>query len=542
LAIVPLRDIGKLGVLTDIDPYDLPSTAFNFAKNVRFENNRVERGSVFRTVTGLKADPRLLVGYSDKNTNPQLVTMYADGTLGQWNGTTETDVTPTGFTPSVLDVPTTYAIVNNVVFLNRPDHIPWFRSKDGLAQFTPLPTSAGNWVSTTTAKAIASIKGVVVALNLTKNGSQYPNNVLWSNFVPLDQAPDWDITVATFPSSSAGENTLADMKAPIVGGLALKENLMIYGQDETWYMQYVGGNDMFKFDRVFQKGMLNPNCVVEAEGIHYVFGPNDIWMHDGVTQKTLAQSKVRQFIYDGMRKFNQNSFFVAHNQAQTEILFCYVSDDKYVRFPSKASNGCNRAAIYNYAADTWYFADIPYLTASTKLIVNKSVAFDSDSLSFDNHGGSFSASQNETKEQFVTGGNANATYGLTNSLRTFSRYSAATTAFPLDASASSSAFLYREGLDLDELKAELEGYKLCSSIYPQIRLDPSAAPLVFTVGACDHPNASPIWGNTQTYDKTYTKLDHNIAGRFLAYKIEQTDLKPFSITGFDIDLTILGNR
>lgn len=542
MSIAPLRDIGKLGVLTDIDPYDLPSTAFNFAKNVRIENNRIERGSVFRSVVDLKTDPRLLVGYSDKDTNPKLVTMYNDGTLGQWDGTVETDVTPDGFTPIALDYPTTSCIVNNVVFLNRPDHIPWYRSKDGTAKYTPLPVATGKWTDKVTAKAIASIKGMVVALNLTKNGSLYPNNVLWSDFVPLDQPPIWDITLATFPSSSAGENTLADMKAPIVGGLSLKERLMIYGQDETWYMEYVGGNDMFKFDRVFQKGMLNANCAVEAEGIHYVFGPNDIWLHDGVTQKSLAQGQVRNFIFDGMRKFDQNSFFVGHNAEQTEILFCYTSDDKYVRFPATKGYGCNRAAIYNYASGVWYFADLPYLTSWSRVIVNKARSFNQMDLSFDGQGGSFSAAMNETKEQFVTAGFSNAAFGLTARLRTFSKYSAAATGFPLDTAASSSAFLYREGLDLDELNANLRGYKLCSSIWPQIRMDDAGAPLVFTVGSCDHPNAQPVWGNPQTYDNTWTKLDHNIAGRFLAYKIEQTDLKPFSMTGFDIDLTLLGNR
>lgn len=543
MSIVPLRDIGQLGVVTDIDPYDLAPNAFSFAKNVRIENNKIERGSVFRTIGGLLKNPRHLFGFSDKNTAAKLISVNDDGSVWQWSPTGgHVTVTPASYTPAVSSLPVTSCAINNTIFVNRPDRGPWFRSKDGTGEFKPLPEGAGLWTSGVTAKTIASIKGVLVALNLTKSGVKYPNNVLWSNFVPLDSTPDWDITTKTFPSSSAGENTLAEMTEPITDALALKERLFIYARDEAWYMEYVGGNDMFKFDRAFDRGVIGTNCVVETNGIHYVFGPNDIWAHDGVTQKSICQGIVRRYIFESMKKVDQNEFFVAHNPEQTEILFCYVSDDKFVRFPAAKGRGCNRAAIYNYAAKTWYFADLPYITCSTRLVVTSPKQFSQTPATFNDQGGSFSAQEGETKLQFVMGSYANTTFDLACSLRTFSRFNSSATTFPLDRKASTGALVYREGLDLDELNAELRGYKLCSSIYPQIRMDAEAEPLVFTVGSCDHPNASPIWGYPQTYDNNWTKLDHNVAGRFLAYKIEQTDLRPFTMSGFDFDLTILGKR
>jgi hypothetical protein len=543
LAIVPLRDIGKLGVLTDIDPYDLPAPAFSFAKNIRIENNRIERGSVFRTAGALSKNPRHLFGYSDKNTNAQLLTVNDDGSVWQWSPTTgHISVTVGGYVGGVSSLPVTSCAVNNVVFINRPDRNIWYRSKDGTGPFLGLPEGPGQWTNGVSAQAISSIKGCVVAMNLTKSGSRYPNNVLWSDFVPLDQPPVWDITLATYPSSSAGENTLADMIGPIVDGEPLKDRLFIFGQDETWYMEYVGGNDMFKFDRQFDKGCVNANCAVVVDSIQYVFGPNDIWAHDGVTEKSMAQDRVRRFIYEGMKNSAKSSFFVAHHPEQTEIHFCYVSDDRFVRFPSDKGTGCNRAAIYNYASQVWYFADLPYVTHATQLAINIPRSFDATSMTFDSLGGSFSAQAGETKLQYLVGSDQNTTYGLSCSLKTFARYSSTSTSFPIDAPANTGALLYREGLDLDELQAELRGYKLCSSLWPQIRIDPNAQPLVFTVGSCDHPNAVPIWGNTQTYDNTWTKLDHNIAGRFLAYKIEQSDYLPFSMSGFDFDLTLLGKR
>lgn len=548
MSIVPLRDIGNIGVLTDADPYDLPPQAFSYAANVRIENNKIERGSVFRTVGALQKNPRALFGFSDKNTQPQLITVNDDGSVWQWTTSGHVTVTPTTYTPSVSTAPVTVCAINNTIFVNRPDRAPWFRSKDGTGEFKPLPVGAGRWTDKTRAKLIASIKGVLVALNLTKYDTtksvdvRYPNNVLWSDFVPLDSTPVWDISLATYASSSAGENTLAEMSEPITAALALKERLFIYSQDETWYMEYVGGNDMFKFDRQFGQGIIGTNCVVEAGGIHYVFGQNDIWAHDGVTQKSMAQDQTRKFIFEGIRKSAADSFFVAHNVEQSEIVFCYVSDDKWVRFPSNGGVGCNRAAIYNYASQKWYFADLPYITCASRLSVLRQTSFDLSTATFDSQGGSFAAQEGETKLQFIMGSYANPAYNLSCSLKSFSRANAASTTFPLDGPANSPALIYREGLDLDELNAELRGYKLCSSVYPQIRMDAAAEPLVFTLGSCDHPTAVPIWGNTQTYDSQWYKLDHNIAGRYLAYKIEQTDFRYFTMSGFDFDLTILGKR
>jgi hypothetical protein len=540
--VVPLRDIGQNGIITDVDPFDLPPQAFSFGKNIRIENNRIERGSVFRNVGYLETNPRHLYSYYDRQGDPYLLSINDDGSVWQITADGRQSVTDPSYVPVVTKDAATAVAVNNTIFVNRRDRQPWYRSKEGTANFLPLPDGNGQWPPAWRAQALTSVAGVVVAVNITKDGQKYPNNVLWSDFVPLDGVPNWDIANAVYVGSSAGENTLADMAEPILDGLALKDSVMIYGRNETWNMEYVGGNDMFKFRRVFGKGIINTSGAVEVNGIHYVFGKDDIWAHDGVTQKSVAQSRVRRFIYDTMKVSEEEFFFTAHHPAQSEVLFCYVSDDPYVSFPSGGGFGCNRAAIYNYAADTWYFADLPYVTCATLMISNILREFDQPAFTFDYAGGSYQNQAGEPKFVFVMGSYLNVKYNLDLGLRSFARFNDTATAFPLDTSASQGAFMIREGLDLDELKGELRGYKLCSSIWPEIRMDQTAQPLVFTVGSSDHPNEEPLWGNTQTYDYTMTKLDHNISGRFLFYKIEQTDCLPFSISGFDFDLTLLGKR
>lgn len=539
MAIVPLRNLGQLGIIPDVDPYDLPINAFNFGKNVRFENNTIYRGSVFRRLGSATLDTRNIFGYIDGNNNTQILTFNRDGTSSNWTPGSQVDISATGWTPQVSEAPITVTAVNNLVFVNRPDRVPWFRSKNSVGHFATLPEGAGQWDESWRAQVLTSVAGVVVALNITKGAQALPNDVLWSDFVQYDTPPNWNLAST---EGSAGENTLASMQEPIVDGVPLKSRLMIYSRNETWFMDYIGGNEMFRFDRQFDRGVIGTNCVIETNGMHYVFGSNDIWLHDGISQKSIAQGRVRRYIYDSMRRSKSDLFFTTHSPEQNEVMFCYVSDDPFVAFPTTGGEGCNRAAIYNYASDTWYFADLPYVTCAARTASISGKPFDNYGQSYDSQGGSFASQEGDNTLVLVMGSYSTTASGLQHSLRTYAPYDASATSYPLDTAASPGAFLFREGMDLDELNAELRGYKMASSIYPEGRLTTDADPLVFTMGSADNPMAPVSWGNSQTYDATFYRLDHNIAGRYLSYKMEQTDCKRFTLSGFDIDLTILGAR
>ena len=47
---LPIRGLGSVGVVTDVDPYNLPINGFTRGKNVRFHEGKVSHGPVFRDV------------------------------------------------------------------------------------------------------------------------------------------------------------------------------------------------------------------------------------------------------------------------------------------------------------------------------------------------------------------------------------------------------------------------------------------------------------------------------------------------------------
>ena len=50
MAILHLRDLSALGVIADVAPYNIPTNAFSYGLNVRFDDGSIERGVVFRDI------------------------------------------------------------------------------------------------------------------------------------------------------------------------------------------------------------------------------------------------------------------------------------------------------------------------------------------------------------------------------------------------------------------------------------------------------------------------------------------------------------
>ena len=47
MPILPVRDLGSAGVITDVAPYNIPMNAFSTGINVRFDEGKVRRAPIF---------------------------------------------------------------------------------------------------------------------------------------------------------------------------------------------------------------------------------------------------------------------------------------------------------------------------------------------------------------------------------------------------------------------------------------------------------------------------------------------------------------
>ena len=535
MTVSSLRKLGAHGVNTDVDPFDLPLGTFTMAVNARFEDQRVSRGPVFTYGGPLSnAVPQYVISYKVLGGTSSFLIGNLDGTIHDFTpGSPQRVLTASGWTPSAYPQAATGCIVNNVVYLNRSDRQPWYLTKGG-AQFAVLP----NWPTSWRAQAMRSFQGQLVVLNVTQGSTQFPSMVAWSDYTVWGFYPQFWAASAT---NAAGSNVLSDLGDPLIDGLALRNVFILYSQLETWLMTAVGVPSIFSFSRLFDNnyGMISQNCAVEVSNQHYVFGIDRIWKHDGYTPQDISSGRVKGFIFNNLVRADAAQFFVLHQPRNTEVMFCYRSIDPYCAFPLGATAGCNRAAVYNYRANTWYFYDLPYVTSAGFSSPQPGASYTGEgTASYGSVGGSYSSYGDASKLSLYM---------------TCSASSAVVGCFELPGSAYASGqnlpaltapvVLYATQLDLDVVGGGLRGYKVLKSIYPEGRVDLGSSPLTFTFSAQDYPNSQPFASAPMTFDGlALYKLDFMTAGRFMSMKVTFSDYRNFTLSGLDVDFEITGSR
>ena len=127
---------------------------------------------------------------------------------------------------------------------------------------------------------------------MTEGATSYPTRIRFSDITTANSVPgSWDATDAT---KSAGFIDLVQIPTEIKDGLSLGSNFIIYSSDQTWLMEFIGGQFIFQTRKLFNDaGVINQNCIVEADGRHYVFGPHDIYLHDGTTKQSICDERVK---------------------------------------------------------------------------------------------------------------------------------------------------------------------------------------------------------------------------------------------------------
>lgn len=541
MAIAHLRNLAKYGVISDGDPFNIPIEAFSAGVNVRFRNGKITSGPVFRKVVELgTVDPRFTWSSHPTQGQDLLFIGYKDGTTSLVANAVESDVTLTGYTPSAVEAIWTATNLAGVTYVNRSDRAPWYlRVSD--ATYQDLAVSG--WDPTWTAGLLRSCSGALVALNVNKGAVSYPTMVKTSSIPLSDTVPtSWD---ETDPATLATENILVEMQGAIIDACQLGRGLIIYGAHESWRMQADGSSFVYTYSKLpFQKGALNANCSVELDGKNIVFGPNDIWMHDGNTEKSLVDGRNRDFIYGSINMSRADLCFVKTNPRLNEIIFAYVSGDAYTAFSAALIGGCNKQAVWNYVDDTWTFDDLPGVYSATEANLSTSLTYTDVPYTYSTSGGSYQDQEDGFKRTSVYVGAVNATYGLTTNLYAFDLFGqGSTVSYTVDLAATPARYLERDGVDLDELTQDLKTYKTLRSIYLQARIGSDTENIMVAAGASDGFNTPATVSAYQPFNGLdLYKCDFNVAGRYLSYRIRFDDYKELTLTGLDVDLKANGHR
>lgn len=548
---LPVRGLGSQGIITDVNPHDLPPNAFSDGANVVFRDGAVIRAPVFKNLASVAGGSSYLsdtqeddiAGVFNYNTSTGgaiIGVVGNDNRVYTYDNGVEADLTPAGANTTVSDGIYTSCEIAGFVILNRPTSEPFIFEPVTHTTFKKM--SDGDWPSTDRAVAMRSYKDFILALNVTSSGTKYGTMVKWSDAVQYKTDYTTGITWTPATSNLAGSNILTDFRTDIIDGVPLGNAFIIYSTTESAIMDFTGAQSIFSFRNFYQgDGVINVNCVASTGKEHFVFGDTDIYMHNGITVTQLARGKVKDRIYSTLIRDKQDKCFVHYDQVNDLVYFCYPSAETDVGFVDTVY--CNRAAVFDLQSQTWTFVDLPNAVGAaytTISLINSG---------YDGVTSSYAANANKYSQYEDTSPRVSAFVGAednTNGLTETRIYANDMLITGLMSSAASSealktAFVERIGLDIDEAEIPLRAYKQYKAMVPQITTLGGTDDVTVKLGSTNFPHDNnPTYTTTLTFQPDFHhKVDSKAAGRLLAYRVEEPNgiFFDFSAADFEVELT-----
>lgn len=336
MAIVPIKDLGQYGVHADQLAGELAPNVFSSGQNVRFRNGYAERvGGETEAFAAPSVTPYWLTAYVSTTTrfwvHAGRTAVYVD------DGTTRTDITGTAPTGGVDDR-WTGGSFSGVLVVNNGVDVPQYWGGNTANNLATLTGWDANW----RAESLRPFKNFLLALNVTKSGTKYPHMVKWSDAAAPGSIPSsWDEADAT---KLAGEQDLAETADLIVDGEQLGDIFVVYKERSRWGIQFIGGNDVFRFFRLpGDDGLLAREQIAVVPQGHVFMTAGDVKIHSGGNAESILDGRMRRYIFDQIDSENYGRSFLAVQPQTQEVWIC---------FPSAGNEACNMAVIWNWRDNT----------------------------------------------------------------------------------------------------------------------------------------------------------------------------------------------
>lgn len=511
MPIVRIPAAGAIGVNSDLSAHELPPNAWTDARNIRFLDGSalqfLGHGEVYNgptvapqyvmpvNVAGVRYWLYVSAGKAYAVTNQSGAAVHTDithaaphaGIVNQWTG----------------------AILGGIPVLNVGDtsKVPMYWDLNLTHKFLDLP----NWPANTYCKSLRRFKNFLVAVNITEGGVNYPYKLMWSHPADPGTLPStWDPNDG---NKDAGNLPVSDSSGPLVDCLGLKDSLIVYAENSTHALDYIGGTFVMRNRKVFgMSGIMNRNCAVEFDTWHLALTASDVVIHDSYNAQSVLDKKSRRFLFQNIDVTSKDKCFVFKNPFLNEIFICY---------PSFGATTCDRAMVYNYVDKTVSFRDMPNVSHAEMGPVDNTLA------------------GNWNQDNDTWGSDLTAWNGpdFTPDTARVIMASADSKLFMLDASASfngvlPNAFLERRGLSF----GEPEYRKIIRSIRPRIKGN-TGDTVIIKVGGSDDPFLDPVYMETITHviGSTVTN-DCLVDSRYPAIRFETGTAYQWRLDSYDVDV------
>lgn len=510
------------GVNIDLSPYELPNETWSEVSNVDFANHRSNRALGYQEILATPSVTPIIAASWTDNTNNYWVYASEDK-IYKTDGITNSNITRQSSGSDVnytgdFDSGWTSSTFNGALIMNNRTDAPQFLVPNAskMADLTAWPTG---W----TAGVVRPFKNYLIALDVfNASGEPYPSMVKWSDTAPLGGVPtSWD---PVDPAVQAGYNILPDTAGRCIDGLALNDTFFIYKSDAVWAMQFIGGNFIFSFRKVFSDdtGILSRDCVTEFDGKHFVVGVSDVYVHDGTSKKSVITNKVAKSLYTQINPDHVDKVKCVADVPRKEI---------WVYFPTQdSSNGAaNKALVWNWEVDAWAERDISGVSYITTGVV---IDDNTDPSTWDADTGYWNTDESPWgEERFNPSAKSLFIVGYDTP-----KFYKGNTGLSINGSTTYTTTLQRTGIDFGDDK----GYKYVNAIYPHFV---GEGTVNIYVGTENNQGEGVSWSDPHPFviGQDY-KANFRKSGRYIGVKVDSASNDIWALTGYSIEYSTEGSE
>lgn len=545
------------GVNFTLEPMQLPKVVWDNAYEVAFKHGKTKKVTGYDQGLG-----------SSKGIMPYVMApIQPEGSdLYRWAYATEAadggkvylisskvehnDVTPVGGIPLHPDYAWSTDSINSVPYITKTVPYMWNSDSGKFTTMKYFPTHLK-------ANLMRTYKNHMICLDIT-TGAYDPSNVQanWMPHLTEEEKNDYKTKFGYWeagthsdavwwsdeviggnlevswadgdPTSESGWNFLGGSGGRIIDGRTLRDSFIIYRERSVWQMTYIGGVNVFSWKEIFtDAGALALNCVTDIDGWHFVIGISDVYMHNGVQKKSVADGVVKDLLYKYIDPNHVDKVFLITKYNDREVWVCMPE-------PSKNVDGlCNIAFVYNWEEQTWSIREMP----NTKCSMYTSLSISSEGLTWKSP--EWDIAWSETPEVWVDAGFTHnpADWGVV-----FSGYDPEKKGFIYATDTSYfkdgvgfSAYVEKKWMDMDDHYQ----YKTINKIYPIVR---KGVVNVFVAGT-DSILESPVWKSVGVYDPQKKPfVPCRATGRFLHVRFEIPKDSAAEIVGYWVEFSRSGTR
>ena len=374
-------------------------------------------------------------------------------------------------------------------------------------------------------RSMRAFRTFLVGLYVQKAGVNYPRLVKWSTEATTQATPtSWNETDSTV---DAGEYELADTKGDILDGLQLRDAFMIYKEDATYSMQFVGVPFIFSFRQLSPTiGAIAKNCVAEFDGGHAIFGKGNFYINDGQRLKPILPQKLKEYVFTQIDGDEVEKSFVAADYGRNEILFCYVSD-------GSIGNQCDQAVVWNYITNTFVIRDLPDLSHMGYGVIRdptRSSSWADSTNQWDTVAGPWTTSFDSTDKVLLFASPTNTKLYRNGSGNK-------------EDTSDMTSYVERSGLTLNEQGVPAHSsVKRIKAIYPKMKVSSTNLVNIY-VGSQMSTEEGISWKTpVQFTPNTQSKVSVRATGKMYAVKFESTGDLDWELDGYSIEVEDAGNR